>query len=57
MGGKWVRVPNFIVNLSYTSYMRGVFILVVVPKDNKLFSMYREIKVKTTSKLINIANI
>ena len=44
MGGKWVRVLNFIVNLSNTSYMRGVFILVVVPKRNKNFSMYRELK-------------
>ena len=44
MGGKWVRVLNFIVYLSKTSYMGGVFILVVVPKDNKNFSMYRELK-------------
>lgn len=39
-----MRVSNFIVNLSNTSYMRGVFVLVVVPKRNKNFSMYRELK-------------
>lgn len=39
-----MRVLNFIVNLSNTSYMRRVFVLVVVPKDNKNFSMYRELK-------------
>ena len=39
-----MRVSNFIVNLSNTPYMRGVFILVVVPKRNKNFSMYRELK-------------
>ena len=44
MGGKWVRVLNFIVYLSKTSYMGGLFILFVVTKDNKNFSMYRELK-------------
>lgn len=39
-----MRVLNFIVYLSNTSHMRGVFILVVVPKDNKNFSMSRELK-------------
>ena len=37
------RISNFIVSLSSTSYMR-VFILVLHHKDNKLLSIYANIK-------------
>ena len=41
---KWGRISNFIVSLSSTSYMGGVFILVLQHKDNKLLSIYTNIK-------------
>ena len=47
-----MRVSNFIVNLFNTSYMRGVFVLVVVPKDNKSSQCIGSLKDKTTSLII-----
>jgi len=35
---------NFIVNLSSTLYIKGVFVLALLHKDNKLLSIYRNIK-------------
>jgi len=41
---KWERTSNFIVNLYSTLYMKGVFVLTLLHKDNKLLSIYRNIK-------------
>ena len=38
------KITFFIVSLSSTSYMRGVFVLVLLHKDNKLLSICRDFK-------------
>ena len=38
------KITVFIVSLSSTSYMRGVFVLVLLHKDNKLLSICRDFK-------------
>jgi len=44
--GKWGRISDFIVSLFSTLYMKGVLILVLQHKDNKLLSIDRKIKSK-----------
>ena len=41
---KYGKISDFIVSLSSTSYMRGVFTLVLQHKDNKLLSICRDFK-------------
>jgi len=44
--GKCSRISYFIVSLFSTLYMKGVLILVLHHKDNKLLSIDRKIKSK-----------
>ena len=41
---QWGRNSDFIVSLSSTPHMSSVFVLVLLHKDNKLRSIYRNIK-------------
>ncbi len=43
------KLTNLYVDLSCTSYMRGVFILCWHHEDNRLRSIYKILKVKTAS--------
>ena len=41
---EWVRISGFITSLSGTSYVSGVFVLVLHHKDNELLSLCRKLK-------------
>ena len=55
--GKWGGFSDFSVSLSNTSYMRGVFVLALLHKDNKLLSVYRNIKNQNNFILVSFRKV